>query len=856
MITFTVSSAGESLLANATAGTNPVLIDSIVLSGTGDFSGISPVTNFAGAVVASGDAGGDYVVVTFDDTTAANTYTIQQITLKSGNTTLATSEAVSLTKTEGRSAFFRVSCQFNGASKCSFQNTNINLPYASQSRDGVIRLARTTGETHKSATVYSAADTDTLIASAIGDSTRFVPWDLSPSTSTPIEGHTTVSWLKIESERSNNSVSLSCYYDENTQEYGLNIDEYVYGDAVTTAPSFEQGGGLASSQALITESYMSDLYSDAVLAGSPAAATNKLVSGSAVDSYVTSRLSSIDSDYVHISGTETISGAKTFSAATSFTNDVTISGNNKKLTAPEVSSTSYTGTGVYSTYASGTGTGGWGNSSSNAKIPTVQTVRSAIGDAETSITSAYQTADSGLQTQIDALNAGQNLADIVATKAALDTLPITNLQTGDKVQVLADETHDGASTVYNLTSTDPKTWTYIGKYGQDSYTKSEADGKFAEVNASNDFRHSGSDPATTNQFDAITATGVTSGSYGGDGVLSSYTEGSSSAGQWGYSGSSSLIPTVSAVTGYVEGYTGDNYVKIFPDNFTPQVVYSPIILCSSSYKYLSLAPHCVDTQNSHFVVGITLDSNDGGKSVQSWYTANSMNLSFSINYRTASNSNYISALEIDLASHSVTGDAVACYSDITPTAPQAATDGRLVTVDYMNSEIAKATPSGVAYLAQSNTFTGTTNTFNEVSATSYTGTGVYSTYVKGTGTGGWSNSSSNSKIPTVATVRSAIADSQTDTLNTISEENAVGSIGLFLYTEVGAQKSYGEFVNGIYLKPVGMSLPISGQITYKSVATTNALSGKWKLLSVAMKRTATEPCLVLAQKVDANYSNS
>jgi hypothetical protein len=843
MITFTVSSAGESLLANATAGTNPVLIDSIVLSGTGDFSGISPVTNFAGAVVASGDAGGDYVVVTFDDTTAANTYTIQQITLKSGNTTLATSEAVSLTKTEGRSAFFRVSCQFNGASKCSFQNTNINLPYASQSRDGVIRLARTTGETHKSVTVYSAADTDTLIASAIGDSTRFVPWDLSPSTSTPIEGHTTVSWLKIESERSDNSVSLSCYYDENTQEYGLNIDEYVYGDAVTTAPYFEQGGGLASSQALITESYVSDLYSNAVLVGSPAAATNKLVSGSAVDSYVTSRLSSIDSDYVHITGAETISGAKTFSAATTFTNDVTISGNNKKLTAPEVSSTSYTGTGVYSTYASGTGTGGWGNSSSNAKIPTVQTVRSAIGDAETSITSAYQTADSGLQTQIDALNAGQNLADIVATKAALDTLPITNLQTGDKVQVLADETHDGASTVYNLTSTSPKTWTYIGKYGQDSYTKSEADNLFVEnsqIKQSVDSTKQDEIPSSSAVASYVsTAISTASGDYV---KLSSQT--------------AQTVTSDLDITGDVD-ITGQLDVDNL--NLDGSTIVSYSTGCGGQAYRLNIT-------NSGYSAGLDyMLTDDNDTSI-----AGSLGIVASLEFHSDLPGSpaytelrvrdyYIQFTSTGSGANKrpiVSGDFVADYSDITPTAPQTSTDGRLVTVDYMNSEIAKATPSGVAYLAQSNTFTGATNTFNEVSATSYTGTGVYSAYVKGTGTGGWSNSSSNSKIPTVATVRSAIADSQTDTLNTISEENAVGSIGLFLYTEVGAQKSYGEFVNGIYLKPVGMSLPISGQITYKSVATTNALSGKWKLLSVAMKRTATEPCLVLAQKVDANYSNS
>lgn len=843
MITFTVSSAGESLLANATAGTNPVLIDSIVLSGTGDFSGISPVTNFAGAVVASGDAGGDYVVVTFDDTTAANTYTIQQITLKSGNTTLATSEAVSLTKTEGRSAFFRVSCQFNGASKCSFQNTNINLPYASQSRDGVIRLARTTGETHKSATVYSAADTDTLIASAIGDSTRFVPWDLSPSTSTPIEGHTTVSWLKIESERSDNSVSLSCYYDENTQEYGLNIDEYVYGDAVTTAPYFEQGGGLASSQALITESYMSDLYSDAVLVGSPAAATNKLVSGSAVDSYVTSRLSSIDSDYVHITGAETISGAKTFSAATSFTDNVTISGSSKKLTTPEVSSASYTGTGVYSTYASGTGTGGWGNSSSNAKIPTVQTVRSAIGDAETSITNAYQTADSGLQTQIDALNAGQNLADIVATKSALDSLGITNLQVGDKVQVLADETHDGASTVYNLSSTSPKTWTYIGKYGQDSYTKSEADNLFVEnsqIKQSVDSTKQDEIPSS-----AAVATYVSSQISSAGGAYVKLT-----------SQTAQTVTSDLDITGDVD-ITGQLDVDNL--NLDGSTIVSYNTGCGGQAYRLNIT-------NGGYSAGLdymlTDDNNTSG--VGSLGTVASLEFHSDLPGGPAYAELNVRDYDIQFTSTGsgankkpiVGGDFVADYSDITPTAPQAATDGRLVTVDYMNSEIAKATPSGVAYLAQSNTFTGTTNTFNEVSATSYTGTGVYSTYVSGTGAGGWGNSSSNSKIPTVATVRAAIEDAQTDTLNTISEENAVGSIGLFLYTEVGAQKSYGEFVNGIYLKPVGMSLPISGQITYKSVATTNALSGKWKLLSVAMKRTATEPCLVLAQKVDATYSNS
>lgn len=77
-----------------------------------------------------------------------------------------------------------------------------------------------------------------------------------------------------------------------------------------------------------------------------------------------------------------------------------------------------------------------------------------------------------LQSQIDGINAGQNLADIVADLTALNNLSTTNLQVGDKVQVLVDSNHDNGSTVYNWNGT---TWVYIGKYGQDGYTKAEAD---------------------------------------------------------------------------------------------------------------------------------------------------------------------------------------------------------------------------------------------------------------------------------------------------------------------------------------------------------------------------------------------
>ena len=82
-----------------------------------------------------------------------------------------------------------------------------------------------------------------------------------------------------------------------------------------------------------------------------------------------------------------------------------------------------------------------------------------------------KTRDINLQTQIDGLNAAQNLVDIVADLTALNSLSTTNLQSGDKVQVLVDSNHENASTVYNWTGS---VWSYIGKYGQDGYTKAEA----------------------------------------------------------------------------------------------------------------------------------------------------------------------------------------------------------------------------------------------------------------------------------------------------------------------------------------------------------------------------------------------
>lgn len=87
--------------------------------------------------------------------------------------------------------------------------------------------------------------------------------------------------------------------------------------------------------------------------------------------------------------------------------------------------------------------------------------------------------DNNLQSQIDAINAGTDVVDVVGTKAELNSYPTGTLTDRDIVKVLNDESQDGAQTYYRW-STTSQTWSLVGKVGP-YYTKSEADGKFATI---------------------------------------------------------------------------------------------------------------------------------------------------------------------------------------------------------------------------------------------------------------------------------------------------------------------------------------------------------------------------------------
>ena len=75
-----------------------------------------------------------------------------------------------------------------------------------------------------------------------------------------------------------------------------------------------------------------------------------------------------------------------------------------------------------------------------------------------------------LETDVADLESVQNVVDVVATKSALNSYDTTKLDANDKIQVIADETHDGASTIYNWNGS---AWQYVGAFGGNSYTKAE-----------------------------------------------------------------------------------------------------------------------------------------------------------------------------------------------------------------------------------------------------------------------------------------------------------------------------------------------------------------------------------------------
>lgn len=426
------------------------------------------VTQFKGATVVDPNLG-NYVVLDFTVTDAA-ALDIDHIILMNDELPVADSadKDLRIVKEAGKNLKIRLAARFDGAEHCKFNTTSVNLPYATSFRDGVVRFANVTtnyGDTgwnitdkeeNKSGTVYSADVVDKKIS-------------------------------QYAKKAEPNEFTAA-----NTFTAGITVNGEIGGTAVTDA-------GTAGDKHIVNVGYADGKY-----LSKTTAETSYLTKNEAGTLYLTKQeagttyLTQENATATYLTKTDAGNYAK-LNGGNTFTGDVN--------TFKEVSATKFSGDGIVTSITTNT-------LDDAALIPTDGAVKKYV-DSKTSTLNQnitdLQTKDNDLQTQIDGINAGQNLADIVNNttelaaydvshlKAKGDSLPgkpSTPLTIGDKVQVLGGG--DVQSSVYELikgtkptgeeskdiqsTNNTAYYWHYIGVYGTNAYTKAEIDNKVIEIN--------------------------------------------------------------------------------------------------------------------------------------------------------------------------------------------------------------------------------------------------------------------------------------------------------------------------------------------------------------------------------------
>ena len=394
---------------------------------------------------------------------------------------------VLIQKDSNKQLKLRVSCQFDGAEKCKFNTTSINLPYATKFREGVVRFADPSDVYGKDGqrynTVYSAADVDDKIDAVTGSLGNLKDY------------------AKIN--------AANTFTENNTFNKNVIVNGEIGGSAVTDA-------GTGGDKHIVNVGYADNKYLSKETAAATYltkndADTTYLTLQNAANTYLTKAVAA--ANYAKLDGGNT------------FTGDLN--------TFKEVSATKFSGDGIVDAITQNA-------SQSSQSIPTDYAVKTYVDgktDALTQNITTLQGKDNDLQSQIDGINAGQNLADIVDTTGALEAYDVSHLKAkddfqhgaegvtwkiGDKVQVLGGG--DVQSSVYELIKgTKPEAesnsiqstnntayyWHYIGVYGTNAYTKAEVD---AKVNTINSTKVDKTQIATTISDDTATDEKIPSGS--------------------------------------------------------------------------------------------------------------------------------------------------------------------------------------------------------------------------------------------------------------------------------------------------------------------------------------------------------
>ena len=730
------------------------IIDQIILETALNDKTIS-VNQFKGAVVVDPNLG-NYVVIDFTvtDTSAMN---IGRIRLMHGQTPVAVSEDKQLliVKEEHKNLKIRLAAQFAGAENCKFNTTSVNLPYATPFREGVVRF-NNGEEINKSGTVYSAADVDAKI-DAVTESLGNLK-----------------DYAKINAENT--------FAENNTFTKNVIVNGEISGAAVTDAGT--DGDKHIVNVGYADNKYLTQAAADIYLTKDEASSTY-LTQTTAADTYLTQENAST----TYLTKAEATAAAGNYAkldGGNTFTGDVN--------TFKEVSATKFSGSGVIDAITSNA-------TRDNPLIPTDYAVKTYVdGKTDTlnqNITD-LQTKDNDLQSQIDGINAGQNLADIVNDTDALAEYDISHLKAkddfqhgtegttwaiGDKVQVLGGA--DAQSCVYELrkgakqdtdinsivSSTAGYYWHYIGVYGTNAYTKAEIDTKVSEINSTLGTK------ADTSYVDGELANKANSTD------VYSKTE---ADGKFAQLAAANTFTNNNTFNGYIIG-------SAVTSDIAEDIKGQGVKLTTSS-GVSSFVTKVVDDKITEL---------QGGMSYLKLNSDNDQTVTSNVIFNGI-----------------ISGTAVAEVAQ--PTEP----GRKLVTVDYVNDNCAK--------LSGGNTFTGATNTFQAITATTveaqvFHGEGVATQVI---------NPEKPNQVTTTLAVTNFVAESRL----AISDNTKVGAMGLFLYTGNDAQVMGAE-VAGTSLQAVGMQLPMDGVVSWSQGA---AMAGTWKLLNNTI---AGEPCLVLAIRV-------
>lgn len=712
---------------------------------------------------------------------------------------------ISIQKESNKQLKLRLSCQFDGAEKCKFNTTSINLPYATKFREGVVRFADPsrygTADGQRYNTVYSAKDVDdkiNAVTNSLGNLDQYAK-------------------KAVANE----------FTAANTFTAGITVNGEIGGNAVTVTDGDKHivnvgyADGKYLSQQEATDKYLTKTDAGTIYLTQENASSTYLTQENATDIYLTKTdAATAAGNYAKLNGGNTFTGAKN--------------------TFQEVSVTKLSGEGVVDAITANA-------TQSNQSIPTDYAVKTYVDGKTGTLTQNIkdlQTKDTDLQSQIDGINAGQNLADIVNNTTELANYDVSHLKAkddfqhgegsetwaiGDKVQVLGDA--NVQSSVYELikgtkpegetnsiqsTSNAAYYWHYIGVYGTNAYTKSDIDKKVSEINTNigkkADQTHV--DTELAKKVDKAQITTTISDATAMD----------------------EKIPSGSAVKSYVDtelankANSADVYTKTdAEDKFAVKVGDNTFTGNNTFNGYINGDAVTSDIADDIKAQGAKLTTSSGVSSfVNTVVDAKITALNLDGSYLKL-NSDADQEVNSNVAFNGIISG-----SAVTEVAQPTEGGRKLVTVDYVNDNCAK--------LAVNNNFAGETNTFKAITATTvsantFTGNGVTPSQMPEDDI-----RQSGGKV-----VSLGFAENRYVKQNAISDTSKIGAMGLFLYTG-NASKAMGDDVHGSDLLKLSMQLPMDGVVSWSQGAavSTAAAETTWKLLNNTI---AGEPCLVLAIRV-------